>query len=317
MSPEPTVSRGERARGPIVENVIARIRRLPADAGDFLVRLWKKLEQDNIFFLAGAIAFNILVAVVPLILAALGIAGLLLQSRFGANAADQVLLFVTQALPPLDQSLIESVRSTLNEIISGATGFVGVGSLVLIWVATRLIGTLRTALREIFDLIDDRGIVKGKIFDAGMVVASGALLAINVGVTVVVQVVGNYGRGILGLDPTRFAALDSIVLSVLAFGSIWFMFVLIYRYLPARRIPWRVAMIAATFTSALFELMKAAFSWYMTNIASYGSAYGNFATAIIFLLWIYYIAVAFVLGGEVGQVAALRRVRRRQKEQLD
>lgn len=296
--------------------VTARLRDLPAGSWDFLVRLWKKLEQDNIFFLSGAIAFNVLVAIVPLMLAAVGIAGLLLQSRFGASAADQVLLIVTQALPPLNQTLIDWVRTTLNDIIEGATGFVGVGTLVLIWVATRLIGTLRTALREIFDLIDDRGIVKGKIFDMGMVIAGGALLAVNVSVTIVVQLVGNYGRSVLGLDPSRFEAFDGLVLSTVAFISIWFMFVLIYRYLPARRIQWNIAMIAATFTGALFELMKGAFGWYVTNVASYRSAYGNFATAIIFLLWIYYTAVAFVIGGEVGQVAALRRVRRRQKEQL-
>jgi hypothetical protein len=30
----------------------------------------------------------------------------------------------------------------------------------------------------------------------------------------------------------------------------------------------------------------------------------------------YYLALAFVLGGEVGQVYALRRIRKRQKERL-
>ena len=53
-------------------------------AREFVRRVYKKAEQDNIFFLAGAIAFNVLVAVLPLILAALGIAGLLLQRQGGS-----------------------------------------------------------------------------------------------------------------------------------------------------------------------------------------------------------------------------------------
>jgi len=289
---------------------------IASEFGALIGQLYNKAAQDNIFFLSGAIAFNIIVAIVPFILAVVGIAGLLLQSRFGASAADQIIRFIMQALPPLNSSLISSVRSMFDQIIADASGFVGVGALFLIWIATRLVGTLRTALREIFDLQEDRGIIYGKLFDMGMVVAAGTLLAVNVGMTVIVQIVGRYGRSMLGIDPARFEVLDGLVLNALAFVSVWFMFVLIYRYLPSRRIHWATALIAATFTAALFEAMKYAFSWYVQNVASYGSTYGNFATVFIFLLWIYYMSAAIVLGGEVGQVWTLRRIRRRQKERL-
>jgi membrane protein len=280
-----------------------------------LGQLYNKAGQDNIFFLSGAIAFNIVVAIVPLILATVGIAGLLLQSQFGASASEQIMRLVMQALP-LNESLIVSVRTALDQIIRDAGGFVGVGALFLIWIATRLVGTLRTALREIFDLQDDRGIVHGKLFDMGMVVAGGTLLAVNVGGTIILQLVSAFGQQLLDIDPQRFEGFYGILLNVLAFTSAWFMFVLIYRYLPARRIHWRIAMISATFAAAVFELMKYVFGWYVTNLAVYSSTYSNFATLFIFLLWIYYMSVAFVLGGEVGQVWALRRIRRRQKERL-
>lgn len=288
-----------------------------ASARDFLARLWKKLEQDNIFFLSGAIAFNVIVAVLPLMLASVGIAGLLIQSRYGADAAGQVVDFVFRAFPPLNEpNFGATVRNTLNDLLESSSGFVGVGTLIFIWVATRLVGTLRTALREIFDIQEDRGIVAGKIFDIQMVVAAGTLFTLNIAFTLVLQIVGSYGRRFLGFDPEQFDLLNTLMLNTAAFGAIWFMFVLIYRYLPARRIHWRVAFIAATFTGALFELLKLSFGWYVRNVANYRSAYGNFANLIIFLLWIYWGAVAFVIGGEVGQVSELRKVRRRQKERL-
>jgi membrane protein len=43
------------------------------------------------------------------------------------------------------------------------------------------------------------------------------------------------------------------------------MFVLIYRYLPARRVPWRIALVAATFTAVVFELLKSLFAWYVAR----------------------------------------------------
>jgi len=288
-----------------------------AAARDYTWRLYKKLEEDNLFFLAGAISFKVIIAFVPLVLATLGIAGLILRSRYGDRATEQILRYVAQALPPLNDPLITRLSAGLDDLLSSARGFVGVGALLLIWLSTSIVGTLRTALREIFDLQDDLGIIAGKFYDMAMVVAAGTFLAVNAGLTLVLQVVGTYGRSFLGLDPTRFEAFDTIVVNALAFLSIGFMFVLIYRYLPARRIHWRIALISATFTAVLFELMKAAFGWYVRSVASYTSTYGNFATVIVFLLWIYYNSVAFIIGGEIGQVAALRRIRRQQKERLN
>ncbi len=287
-----------------------------AEAWDFVRRVAKKIEEDNIMFLGGAIAFKVLIAIVPLILATLGIAGLLIQSRLGATAAQQVRRYILQAIPQLGPEVQAALDNALNELLSASTGLLSVGMLVLIWLSTSLIGTLRTVLREIFDLQDDRGMVRGKLFDVQMVLAAGTLLAINVMLTVVFGIMGSLGTDVLGVDPARFAVLDRMVVSAAAIMSVWFMFVLIYRYLPSRRIPWRIAMISATFTTLLFELMKAGFGWYVTNVAFYRSMYGNFATVIVFLLWIYYMSVAFILGGQVGQVAALTRIRRRQKERL-
>jgi membrane protein len=287
-----------------------------AGSWDFVTRVYRKLDEDNLFFLAGAIAFKVVIAIVPLMLATIGIAGLLLQSRFGASAADQVIRYVFRVLPPFGDDMTAALRQALDDIIQGASGLIGVGTLVLIWLSTSLVGTLRTALREIFDLQEDRGVVGGKLFDIQMVIAAGTLLAVNVGLTVVLRIVGSLGTSIIGIEPARFAVIDHLLVNSAAFLSIWFMFVLIYRYLPTRRIQWRIAMIAATFTGLLFELLKAGFGWYVTHVAVYRSTYGNFATIFIFLLWIYYMAVAFVIGGEVGQVAALLRIRRRQKERL-
>src|SRR5690606_2803002 len=173
----------------------------------------------------------------------------------------------------------------------------------LIWVATRLVSTLRTALNEIFDIRSGRGIIAGKLFDFKMVLAAGTLFALNVALTVIAEVIARFGLGHLGLRPTGIAD-PRFYGALAAFLTIWFMFLLIYRYLPAHRIPWRTALTAATFPAFLFEAMKQGFSWYVTNVADFTSIYGGYvAMLIILVLWIYYSAVIFVLGGEVAQVA--------------
>ncbi|HSL71339.1 MAG TPA: YihY/virulence factor BrkB family protein, partial [Longimicrobiales bacterium] len=286
-------------------------------AGDFVRRVYKKADQDQIFFMAGAIAFNVLVAIVPLLLATLGIAGQILQKRL-ANPEETLLRYIRTAIPPVSEEFAASVRTLLSNLLDKSSGFTIVGLVLLVWFSTRLVGTLRATLREVFDVGQDRSIVAGKLFDIKIVVITGSLFAVNVSLTFIADLINaliiRYGRAWFGLQPLSFV--EGLYLNALAIGSAWIMFLLVYRYLPFRGIHWRTAVVAATFTTTLFELLKRAFAWYVSNIADYASTYGNLATLIVLFLWVYYSAIIFILGGEVGQVAALRRIRRRQKERL-
>ncbi|HET9984014.1 MAG TPA: YihY/virulence factor BrkB family protein [Longimicrobiales bacterium] len=281
---------------------------------DLVRRVYDKAGEDDIFFMAGAIAFNVIVAVVPLLLTCMGIAGFLLRQRFGDPAA--VLRgFILSGLPSSPE-LAQFVESTLRGLLAQSASFLSVGTLLLVFFATRLIGTLRTALREIFDLTQDRGIIGGKLFDMRMVLATGALFAVNVGITVGVDLVSTVRLSVLGYELYEPGFVQRFVGEALAFLSVWTMFLLIYRYLPARRTGWETSVVAATFTAVLFEVMKQVFSLYVTRWADYRSTYGGLATLVVLVLWIYYSAVGFILGGEVAQVVAMKRIRRRQKERL-
>lgn len=282
---------------------------------DFVRGVYKKADADNIAFLAGAIAFNILVAAAPLILAALGIAGTILRLQ-QTDPTETLLRYIFEGLPPVSEEFQAMVGRILRGLVEQSTGLLSIGTVFFVWLSTRLIGTLRTALREVFDIQQGRGIIAGKLFDMKMVIAAGTLLALNVGITVTLELVARFGLDALGISTGDLRPFQLFYGRVVAFLSIWAMFLLMYRYLPPRKIHWSTAIVAATFAAVLFELLKLAFGWYVTNIADYRSTYGNLATLVVLILWIYYSATVFILGGEVGQVFAMRRIRRQQKERL-
>ncbi len=284
-----------------------------AETGDFVRRVWNKADQDQIFFLASAIAFNVLVAIVPLALATLGIAGLIFKNIYMGDPAYRIEVAIIGALPPVSDEFVKTIRTLLTDILDNSKGFTILGILAFAWFSTRLIGTMRTALREVFDLRQERTIILGKIFDIKMVIVAGSLLALNVGVTLLITYLTNRGQALLGVTVIGFW--NTFLANFAAFLSIWTMFLLIYRYLPIRRIQWRTAIISTTFASIMFEIMKRAFALYASR-PGYGALYGSLYIAAILVIWVYYTAIAFILGGEVGQVWTLRRIRRRQKERL-
>ena len=60
----------------------------------------------------------------------------------------------------------------------------------------------------------------------------------------------------------------------------------------------------------IFFKAGAGFGWYVTSVADCRSAYGNLATIVVLLFWIYYGSVVFVLSGEVAQVYTMRNARK-------
>lgn len=273
--------------------------------------MFQKADEDLIFFMAGAISFNVLVAFVPLLLFAVGVSGMVLSARF-VDPTALVVDLLQRSIPATqgDLDLALAVREQITALLDQRTGFTVVGAGLLVWFSTRLVGTLRTALRQIFDMPMGRDIVRGKLFDIKAVLAGGLLLLVNIGVTTALQAAETYGVRMLGLEGTALTTLESLFAQGLAFASIWVLFLGVYRYLPVRPIPWQTAVVAATFTAVLHELLKAGFGWYVTGVANYRTTYGNLITLAVLFFWIYYEAIGFILGGEVAQVWTMRRARR-------
>lgn len=282
----------------------------------FSRRVYQKAGDDDVFFLAGGIAFNVLVAALPFLLLLIAVFGYVLKSA--VDDPEQVAVdYVLSILPP-SQKIVTLTRGLVREVVAGRTQFGLLGSVLFVWSSTRLFGSLRSVLKHIFDLPEERGIVQGKIFDLGMVVIAGTLFALNTGITIVVEAAQTWGVEWLGLAGRHeWEILQRALARLLAFGFILLMFVLIYRFLPLRRTPWRIAVVAAVFTAVVWEMLKGIFAWYVGEVADYRTTYGTLATLLLLVLWIYYSAIVFVLGGEVAQVYDLVRRRRKQAELLE
>jgi membrane protein len=271
------------------------------------------VQEDDVFVMASAVAFNILIAAIPLALLGIGLTGYVLSSRVDDPVQAIVSLLVGNlplATGGLDPS--GAVRGIVSGLVARRSGFTLLGALFFAWLATRLVGTLRAVLREIFDIAQARGIIRGKIFDIQVVGVGVVLLTLNLGVTITFEAAVRYGGAVFGLGGRVVGTAEFFLGTVIAFASIWMLFFVVYRYLPARRIPWRAAVVAATFSSTLHEVLKQGFTWYATGVADYSSTWGNLATVAILFFWIYYESLVFILGGEIAQVYTMRKAVRMQ-----
>ena len=286
---------------------------------DYGQRVWDNSGEDNIFFLAGGIAFNLLLAAVPFfLLLATGLAYLLNQSADVSSA--EINSIIDRFLPPHAANQPSPIGSILVPIIKSRQAIGIYGVVGFIWFSTRLFGSLRSVLAAIFDIDADRGIIAGKIFDVQITVVSTLLLILYTGLSAYLALATTRGLlilGELGLRKDVMGGLEYNIGQAIAFIFIASMFFSLYKFLPNRHIRWQTALIASLFTSFMFELAKRAFGAYVQSFNP-GSLYqGTVAAMVIVVIWVYYAAMIFILGGEVAQVYELRRVRKRQREAFE
>ena len=93
---------------------------------------------------------------------------------------------------------------------------------------------------------------------------------------------------------------------VLSFAVITFLFGLMYRYVPAVRIPWEDVWIGAVATALLFTIGKLLLGLYLGK-ASVGSTYGAAGSLVAVIVWIYYSAQIFLFGAEFTYAWAQQR----------
>jgi membrane protein len=285
-------------------------------ARDYAKRVWDNSGEDNIFFLAGGIAFNLLLAAVPFMLLLVAGLAMILNQPTSASTAE-VNAFLDRLMPPHAESTSSPIHALLDDILQAKGAIRFWSAIGFIWFTTRLFGSLRSVLAEVFDIEQDRGIIDGKIFDAKITVIATLLFVGYTSLNAYLTIATTRGFRVLtdaGLRTEVMGQLEYFFGRLLAFVFITTMFFSLYKFLPNRKIRWQTAMIAATFCSVMFEIARNLFTAYVKNFNP-GSLYTGTLTAIVVaVVWVYYASVIFILGGEVGQVAELRRVRRMQHE---
>lgn len=275
--------------------------------------------EDDIFFLASGIAFNIMLAAVPFVL--LVISGFTYAFGQTPDASfAEVRNLIDRLLPPHVETADSPIHQLLDDMI-GARGALGVwGAVTFVWFSTRLFGTLRAVLADIFDIESDRGIIAGKWFDIRMTIYSTMLLVAYLILNAYLTLATTRGVTFLaqqGLREDLMGGVEYVLGRLLAFAFLVAIFFALYKYLPNRRIRWQQALVGAVASSLLFELARNLWTAY-TRSFDPGSLYKGTLYALVSLVfWVYYSALIFIIGGEVSQAHELRRVRRHQRETFE
>lgn len=81
-------------------------------------------------------------------------------------------------------------------------------------------------------------------------------------------------------------------------------FTFIYAFVPARRVPFRLALVGGVFAALAFEIAKRGFTFYFAHVRTYQLVYGAFAALPLFLIWIYLSWIIVLVGAAITATLA-------------
>lgn len=262
----------------------------------FFSTLYSDWDRDGIYFCSAAVAFNILVTAIPLAVLIFAVSS---NVAMGDSTLREGFL---NWLSELKLFVPESMVSDLQEAVLGQSATVGfIGFVTLLWMVSRLFGTIRTALDRIFNA-PGRHMVLGKLFDflLAILVALCFMLAVLSTVGARVAVESNAGRVIAG-TPLFGPALSGFLGRVLSFTFAFLVFFLLYWAGPNRRIPLKLAIPTALGATVLTTAGTSLYMWSVSR-PSWGFVYGSFIGVMATLLWVYWLCVIFLASAEVASI---------------
>lgn len=314
-----------------------RLKEIPAY---YIGGTYRQMNEKTVFLWAQAIAFKVLVTIVPVIILSTGIVGRILR---GDQAFQSVSGFIRNLLPTYRSE--EFIRS-LDQFQRSSNVISIIGVIGLIFAAMTLFTTLRVVIASVFqeEWHETRTIFGGYLFDIRMAAQVGSLFLLSMGLSVLMQSVNAAGYELLesiGLNYPfiqegwgRIFALFGLLLPFLLTIGMFFQ---LFYFVPKPHPPKQSALLGAIVTAVLWELAKYSFTFYATRVGffrrfgsvpeeSVGSAVdgaipaavGNtFGLIIAFVFWIYYSGVVLIIGAIIALLHEKRQRILRKREHVE
>jgi membrane protein len=274
----------------------------PRELWQILREAFGEFSRENVARLGAALAYYTLFALAPLLVVAIGVAGLV----FGAEAARGEVVAQIEGL--IGRAGAEAVQGLLVSASPPGRSIPAtvVGLITLFLGATSAFAALQGALNQVWNVPEKKQsaikeFLRERLLSFGLVVGIGFLLLVSLALSAMLAALGNF----MGSRLPGGATLWSIVNFVISFGFTTILFAMIYKVLPDLELAWRDVWLGGVITSLFFTIGKVLIGLYLGHSAI-GSSFGAAGSVIIILIWIYYSSQVVLFGAEVTQAVVKR-----------
>ncbi|QGU95863.1 YihY family inner membrane protein [Clostridium bovifaecis] len=262
-----------------------------------LFKLIHKLIKDDIFALGSQLAYSLLLSFFPFLIFLFTIAG------YSSVKSQDVLISLKTLLPSNAYSLI---YATVIEIFDFKKGnLLSFSFIVTIWVASNGFNAVIKALNKAYDEEECRPFWKLQFIAILCTFALTFLIILSLFILVLGNIIGYKLGSWLSLPP-NFHFVWDFLRYLLTLILMTFIFALLYKLTPCRRLELWEVLPGAVFTTIGWVLASMGFTFYVDNFANYSRLYGSIGAVIVLMIWLFLTSVIILIGGEINSLLIIK-----------
>jgi len=249
--------------------------------------------QDDCTYIASALAFTSLLAVVPLMSV-----GFAVFSTFPVfqGMTEPVQNFIFENFVPatgkIIQEYLHQFTTQVSKLSIWGTAFLIVTSLLVMF-------TIEQGMNKIWRVSSSRRGVPAFLLYWAILSLGPVILGLSLAASSYLFSI----PFIADQNPSLLLHWSPFLLSLVGFCFL-------YMVVPNCSVRFRHAFLGGLFAAVLFETAKQLFGYYLTNYNTYELLYGAFATVPIFFVWVYWVWVITLLGAEISYALSVHHQRR-------
>ena len=242
---------------------------------------------------AAQIAFFAVLSFVPLALLLVGAFGTVFDD---AEVRARVVSTVFHNVPLAAESDRDRLQQTVNDSLDSAGGLGVVSILLLIAAASGVMGALRHAINQAWDIDERPPLLQRKALDVALVLGATTVLVLSLSLTATRRAAAilddeAYGGWLAALLLEATAELLPLVFTA---AVILFLYRVLPFHRPRVRDIWPGALVAA----ALLGLVRGALDLYFEQLSDFGALYGSLGALMALLLFVFAASNVLVFGAE-------------------
>lgn len=263
--------------------------------------IYNRADKHHIFLMAGGLAFSLFVCIMPLILIVFSLLGSILEKP---SVATEIETFIDRAIPYENYAefVKEKVFMRVDEFklfksMAGIIGLIG-----LFFASTGLFSGMRTILNTIYKVKRGEPVLIGKLRDFLAVLAVAIYFLLAIAILPLLEAATELVEDVFFIGTVSFGFFSDLGLALISFLLILMTFIIIYWLIPYRKMNAKVVLVSSLAASILWESARQLFGFYLANVVTLKMVYGAYVLIVVIAFWIYYTAIVFILGAEIGQL---------------
>jgi len=263
-------------------------------APELIRRTWGEMNTDRIFDSAAALAYYLLLASFPLLIFVVS----LMTSVTSQHLLDSLLGVLGHVMPADAYRLIAHAAIKLEHEPTGT--LVTIGLLGTLWSASSGIASIMDGLNRAYEVEESRSFLKRRSISIALTLGLTLLSILGAGLLVASDKIGellskNFPYTWTGWAGTLLSIVSGLVAMLAGFG-------LMHYYGPNLKGRRRYFFTPGSLIGILlFLLASVGLSEYIRLSGGFGEqVYGAFGGVIVLLLWLYFLGLAILIGGELN-----------------